>query len=586
MVVAHNMMAMNAQRQFNIVGNSKKKSTEKLSSGYRINRAADDAAGLSISEKMRRQIRGLNQGANNTMDGISLLQVADGALAEVHDMLHRVTELSVQAANGTYTTEDREAIQQEIGQIMSEINRISDTTEFNERPLFQGADGVTIIPAEYEKISINTFKVTGTPTDTTPTNYKIEAYSSGFKINGEAHSWSEFRDGGNNLSDSYISPGTYSFNYKGMTLSLTADGNAKKDDAVKLLNGAVFASKVTGTSTKKVSDIATISMLDPSIPDLCGTSVGKVIGKPRAEFVEGYVQVRPDTWDMLYFYTGIADADGDEIYYSAHLSHRPPNIKSDIWSNGGNGALVAPLNYHEKPAEFEIDARDYTLFMYRWDTKHLEELNFKINIGEDTTLDTLLKAVTTGDIKYTDTQNADGTTTRSITGIGGSPEKVITSQTIGLGGYSDSGYKGKLIKPEERIHSTGDLDLWIQSGAEVGDGMNITIGIMDADILGLKDLDVTTAEGAGKAIDAADKATKIVSEIRSNIGAQQNRLEHTYKNVTNTAENTQAAESRIRDTDMAKEMVELAKQNILEQVGQSMMAQANQSNQGVLSLLQ
>ena len=138
MVVAHNMMAMNAQRQFNIVGNSKKKSTEKLSSGYRINRAADDAAGLSISEKMRRQIRGLNQGANNTMDGISLLQVADGALSEVHDMLHRVTELSIQAANGTNTTEDREAIQQEVNQIMSEINRISDTTTFNERKLFRG----------------------------------------------------------------------------------------------------------------------------------------------------------------------------------------------------------------------------------------------------------------------------------------------------------------------------------------------------------------------------------------------------------------------------------------------------------------
>ena len=144
MVIAHNMMAMNAQRQFNIVGNSKKKSTEKLSSGYRINRAADDATGLAISEKMRRQIRGLNQGANNTMDGISLLQVADGALAEVHDMLHRVTELSVQSANGTNTTEDRESIQQEINQIMSEINRISDTTEFNERLLFGGSN-TTII---------------------------------------------------------------------------------------------------------------------------------------------------------------------------------------------------------------------------------------------------------------------------------------------------------------------------------------------------------------------------------------------------------------------------------------------------------
>ena len=136
MVISHNLLAMNAQRQFNITGNQKKKSTEKLSSGYRINRSADDAAGLAISEKMRRQIRGLDQGARNIQDGISMLQVADGALEEVQDMLHRVTELSVKAANGTNSDSDREAIQQEITEILAEIDRISDTTEFNERKLF------------------------------------------------------------------------------------------------------------------------------------------------------------------------------------------------------------------------------------------------------------------------------------------------------------------------------------------------------------------------------------------------------------------------------------------------------------------
>ena len=174
----------------------------------------------------------------------------------------------------------------------------------------------------------------------------------------------------------------------------------------------------------------------------------------------------------------------------------------------------------------------------------------------------------------------------TITGISLPETTIQTNAVVSLEKYTDSGYKGKLLTPEERIHSEGDLNLWIQSGAEVGDGMFITIGVMDADTLGMTGLDVTTEEGAGKAIDAAEKATQIVSELRSSIGAQQNRLEHTYKNVTNTAENTQAAESRIRDTDMAKEMVELSKHNILEQVGTSMIAQANQSNQGVLNLLQ
>ena len=136
--VVHNMMALNACRQLNIVSKSRAKSTEKLSSGYRTNRAADDAAGLAISEKMRRQIRGLTQGIANAQDGVSLCQVADGALAQVNDMLHRVTELSVKSANGTNDTSDREAIQKEIAQIVEEIERISETTTFNEQSVFQG----------------------------------------------------------------------------------------------------------------------------------------------------------------------------------------------------------------------------------------------------------------------------------------------------------------------------------------------------------------------------------------------------------------------------------------------------------------
>ncbi len=138
-IVAHNLVAMNTQRQLKINSNSKTKSTEKLSSGYRINRAADDAAGLSISEKMRRQIRGLTQGVQNTQDGISLCQVADGALAEVDDMLHRMTELSVKAANGTLTDVDRSYVDMEIQQIKTEIDRISETTKFNDRLLFDGS---------------------------------------------------------------------------------------------------------------------------------------------------------------------------------------------------------------------------------------------------------------------------------------------------------------------------------------------------------------------------------------------------------------------------------------------------------------
>ena len=148
MIISHNILAMNANRQFNIINKNKAKSTEKLSSGYRINRAADDAAGLSISEKMRWQIRGLNQGARNTQDGVSVCQVADGALGEVSAMLHRITELAVQSANGTYTDEDREAIQHEIAQIMQEIDRIGDNTEFNTKKLFNQVNSQSTTPPE------------------------------------------------------------------------------------------------------------------------------------------------------------------------------------------------------------------------------------------------------------------------------------------------------------------------------------------------------------------------------------------------------------------------------------------------------
>lgn len=217
MVISHNLLAMNAQRQFNITGTNKKKSTEKLASGYKINRAADDAAGLAISEKMRRQIRGLTQGSRNTQDGISLLQVADGALNEVHDMLHRMTELSVQAANGTNTESERAAIQEEINQIRLEIEKISDTTQFNERKLFVGGttkndtasatnDGL------YSEIKI---QVSGVTTDNNAATYTIKAdKDTGIEINGESFAWNSLINGSEDIN------GKIKLNYHGMNVDI------------------------------------------------------------------------------------------------------------------------------------------------------------------------------------------------------------------------------------------------------------------------------------------------------------------------------------------------------------------------------
>ena len=224
--IAHNLSAMNAQRQFGINTQSKTKSTEKLSSGYKINRAADDAAGLSISEKMRRQIRGLTQGVRNTQDGVSLCQVADGALAEVNDMLHRITELSVKSANGTNSEQDRQYIQEEINQILQEIDRIGDATEFNEIKIFKGPSAIGNNFGGPNGGSNSTtldrnYSLTGTPIDKTISQYNVTAdITNGVSINGVKYAWNQITDGnGNTLADTPIQNGTYSLNYNGVDLS-------------------------------------------------------------------------------------------------------------------------------------------------------------------------------------------------------------------------------------------------------------------------------------------------------------------------------------------------------------------------------
>ena len=323
MVISHNLMAMNASRQYNITGNAKKKSVEKLSSGYKINRAADDAAGLSISEKMRRQIRGLNRGTLNTEDGISMCQVADGALAEVHKMLDRLTELSVQSANGTNSEEDRQAIQAEVNEILSEIDRISDTTDFNEQLIFQGAEGVTIIPATYEPSTVNNFSASGTPTGTQTGTYIITASSSGFYIDGTSYDWAEFSDGaGHTLADENIASGTYSFTYNGVSMSVDVEDNASMDDVVGKLNGAGFTTKIESSTEMKLSDEFYFNFWSCYLVKGASYATNSV---PRFSVED----------KKITFYTGLNDKNGNEITSTSFIIFLLPPYFSRF------------LNYHQ-----------------------------------------------------------------------------------------------------------------------------------------------------------------------------------------------------------------------------------------------
>ena len=414
MVVQHNLTAMNSNRMLGVTTRAQAKSTEKLSSGYKINRAADDAAGLSISEKMRKQIRGLTQASSNAQDGISAVQTAEGALNEVQDMLQRMNELAVKAANGTNSEDDRNYIQDEVNQLIKEIDRVSTTTKFNETYLLKGDDTVK-------------FTAPGT-------NLKAAAGTAGAKD-------------------------------KQQTYELTITANSFKTEGGK-------------------SDV-TFSLM----------------GKNFSVRLE-------ETDDNKTLATKLAKAMNENKITDSNVGAFTATVTDNVITlTAAKNGTVADTNVIKNDAELTA--------------KGTGVLTLDLHVGADSTADNQISV----DIKQ------------------------MSASVLGLKtGNSTTG------------DATGDLDTLLVNGK-----------------------DDTNARAA---IDTIASALQEVSKQRSALGAAQNRLEHTISNLDNVVENTTSAESSIRDTDMATEMVKYSNNNILAQAGQAMLAQANQSNQGVLSLLQ
>ena len=457
MVLSHNLTAMNANRQLGIVTGKSAKSSEKLSSGYKINRAADDAAGLSISEKMRNLIRSLDQGSENIQHGTSLVQIADGELAEVNDMLHRITELSVKAANGTNSESDRKAIQEEISQIIKEIDRIHTTAKFNETYLFDGTD----------------------------------------PMHGP----------GNTLGGLVESPSA--------------------------LTGGMVEEYKKGNKNCSAAILDFSPINSSNIDQLYGKSFSFVC-------TEGCGEIFKFTF---------ANGGGDKIVNT--ISPKKHTYTVDIKGIKRGAELIdrvfeAVKNNPVYPST-STDT-DLNVSHAGWLTKDGEH---KLVI-------------------YSSEQ------------FGNTPEttpKFPNANRTGIGGVDGAEIMG--AGRQRQVKS-----LKIQCSNAVNDVIWLQLERMDSAYIGVKNIDVTTEGGALDAINVVSKADLLVSEMRARYGAYQNRLEHSYNNNQNKLENTTAAESRIRDTDMAEEMVEYSKNNILKQAGQSMLAQANQSKQGVLSLLQ
>ena len=470
MVVQHNMQALNANRMLGITTSAQAKSTEKLSSGYKINRAADDAAGLSISEKMRKQIKGLDQASTNAQDGISAVQTAEGALTEVHSMLQRMNELAVQAANGTNSESDRQSIQDEIEQLTTEIDRVAETTKFNEAYLLKGNGRDTVV--------------------------KINAKDAGIEglMTGEGTGVAKFE------MDELKTGSQITIGSKGYTIGTTV---AKVKEAVQATN--------TG-------DTVTIN----------GTAY--TVGDADDETTNTYTKATLETL--------VSDRDKVIIGSSEYVAMVDESGAAD--GVGDNDASIISAN------------KAYEL------------------IGEE-----LMKASSVG---------ADP----------GSEAKLVASAADGAADVdpadieADGGKVTYYIK-EGEVATTQGLQFTLHVGADADENNKIalTIDAMDTTSLGVSGINVVDNTGAKAtyAIDSIADAIAKVSAQRSALGAVQNRLEHTIANLDNVVENTTAAESEIRDTDMAEQMVDYSKNNILMQAGQSMLAQANQATQGVLSLL-
>ena len=466
MVVQHNMQAMNANRMLNITTGAQSKSTEKLSSGYRINRAADDAAGLTISEKMRKQIRGLDQASTNAQDGVSSVQTAEGALTEVHSMLQRMNELAVQAANGTNSKEsDRQAIQDEIDQLTTEIDRVAETTKFNEIYLLKGDNAST-------------------------KNVYMKGHDAGLK-----GALTDSAKSATFVMDTLEAGDKYKIAGKEYTI-----GSSKTE-----ITNAITA---FATADNKI----TIDGISYTYKDANG---GKAAG-----------------WYK----------DGDQT----------------------NGTAIVVADTVKGGSKASVNGKDYTA-MTDQDANDIDDDDSSVITAAEAKKKIKAELLAANSIG---TVNGDATVSDGVDAAG------KTTYTI-TKGYAT-------------VADTLSFNLHVGADADMTNKITVDIDVMNSANLGVKGLNVTDATGtaATYAVDAISDAIAKVSSQRSALGAVQNRLEHTIDNLDNIVENTTTAESRIRDTDMAEEMVEYSKNNILAQAGQSMLAQANQSTQGVLSLLQ
>ena len=515
MRIQHNIMAMNAYRNYSNNTSALSKNLEKLSSGYKINRAGDDAAGLAISEKMRAQITGLEGAQKNAKDGISLVQTAEGALTEVHDMLNRMYSLAEQSANGTYENEtDRAQLQKEVTELKTEIDRIADSANFNGIKLLNGDLGST--------------------------------GASGVAVNVQYDNLSNNAD----------------------LLKLNSATAAKS-------TAAFDSTKLTGNKEYTISVTYSDASGNLQSKDVTFKAAGNTAGNNDTVIQDALQKAFGDDFTVAVA-TDALTVTANDKGAANKLEIFKLDIKDDTGASVSQGIKTAPNNTVGTDAYYTLDATKLTVFNGTGDADIFEINGQKFAFA---TADGAKKL--DPDVNYIETTNTTAQTADVASMI-----KLINNKT-GIGAVANATDTSIDLKAGTKAGTTGN-GLTLQIG-DTGDSFNqLTVSIDDchAQAIGVGGVDIGTQAGAQAALKTIEDAINYVSNVRGGLGATQNRLDHTINNLSVMQENIQDAESSIRDTDVADEMMAYTKNNILIQSAQAMLAQANQVPQGVLQLLQ
>lgn len=652
MVVQHNLTALNSNRNLNTVTGKQQKNTEKLSSGYKINRAADDAAGLSISEKMRRQVRGLTQASLNSKDGISFVQSAEGALNEVHALLQRGNELAVKAANDTNTTEDREAIYAEIRQLNYEIDRISRDSQFNEKDIFDsshassGTKNRSYMPNNFSDIIF---------LDADYMSYDMQSFTDAINkaaAAGKTFTQKELEDFATAIKSTYMptllgdivsalpKSAVPTVDHMGISLKMYYEDNTTL--AYVSSNGVEFQLgvnmrhlEVTGSGITMSPDLATTIAHEMTHAVMFDVVTNGMLGAFGADkfpswFVEGTAQAVGGAMNYCQELTNRVMPQGNQAIEKWLSELTDTSDPYNAYAQGYIGSMY--LGYVAGGAG-AVDAATIA----RGLDSILKDVSDGYSLGQAISRKTNGKYGDLADFEDSFPKDAVQFTKDLVTAVGNgagsiaSPNGLSGDKQSLLNGADRSNYFELNVDQSDHVDNTnimggknpytgggatttGGLDrdgktnpdaavkwgsssdarrgtvqrsgsMFVHVGAESGQHISFSTFMLSANDLGVADVKVDSMENAGKAIDKYKKAIQCVSTMRSEYGAVQNRLEHTGINLDNIAENTQAAESAIRDTDIADAMMEYSVNNILAQAGTSMLAQANQSNQLMLSLL-